>query len=207
MECPYPEVPAEKAGTLNLGVALGENVAFGLVSGRSMAAQAAVVKRIREEKLYQALEPLWEEFCPKYLNMSRAEADRLIRLYVEFGPGYFDVSQLTRVSPETYRALSGAVRDGAIHIDGQSIELKAQNSREVAAAVARLRKTTRKTDPIGELQRLSTAFVQELQKAAKKEHNGGNWTQFTALFEQVQSELARIGAENSIGAEGGQQNG
>jgi hypothetical protein len=37
MENLFPEIPAESAGLLTLGVALGENVAFGVVSGRTAA--------------------------------------------------------------------------------------------------------------------------------------------------------------------------
>jgi hypothetical protein len=41
MENLFPEIPAESAGLLTLGVALGENVAFGVVSGRTAAAQGS----------------------------------------------------------------------------------------------------------------------------------------------------------------------
>jgi hypothetical protein len=41
MENLFPEIPAESAGLLALGVALGENVAFGVVSGRTAAAQGS----------------------------------------------------------------------------------------------------------------------------------------------------------------------
>ena len=47
---------------------------------------------------------------------------------------------LTRISPETYRAIAPAVKDGALHVDGEAIELNAENSRKVAAAVSRLRR-------------------------------------------------------------------
>jgi hypothetical protein len=38
--------------------------------------EAAWLQRVRQEKLFQALEPTWEQFCPKYLRISRAEAVR-----------------------------------------------------------------------------------------------------------------------------------
>jgi hypothetical protein len=66
MENLFPEIPAESAGLLTLGIALGENVAFGVVSGRTAAAQAACLQRVRQEKRFQALESTWEQFCPKY---------------------------------------------------------------------------------------------------------------------------------------------
>ena len=58
---------------------------------------------MREQKLFQALEPTWEQYCHKYLKISRVEADRAIRLWEEFGAGYFEMAQLTGISAETYR--------------------------------------------------------------------------------------------------------
>ena len=202
MENLFPEIPAESAGLLTLGVALGENVAFGVVSGRTAAAQAACLQRVRDEKLFQALEPSWEQFCPKYLRISRAEADRTIRLWEEFGSGYFEMAQLTRISPETYRAIAPAVQDGALHVDGEAIELNAENSRKVAAAVSRLRRAipgrTAPRNPIEDLRQRSIVLVQEFETIARKERDGENWPQLTAVLRLLRSELTRIAAENSV---------
>jgi len=202
MENLFPEIPAESAGLLTLGVALGENVAFGVVSGRTAAAQAACLQRVREEKLFQALEPTWEQFCPKYLRISRAEADRTIRLWEEFGSGYFEMAQLTRISPETYRAIAPAVKDGALHVEGEAIELNAENSRKVAAAVSRLRRAipgrTASRNPIEDLHRRSIALVQEFEEIVRKERDGENWPRLTATLQLLRSELARIAAENGV---------
>ena len=202
MENLFPEIPAESAGLLTLGVALGENVAFGLVSGRTAAAQAACLQRVREEKLFQALEPSWEQFCPKYLRISRAEADRTIRLWEEFGSGYFEMAQLTRVSAETYRAIAPAVKDGSLHVEGEAIELNAENSRKVAAAVSRLRRAipgrTASRNPIEDLRRCSMALVQEFEEIVRKERHSENWPQLTATLQLLRSELTRIAAENGV---------
>ena len=61
---------------LDLGVALGQNHAFGLIAGRCPAAQAAGLRRLREEKLYKRCAENWRDFCPQYLKMSRSEVDR-----------------------------------------------------------------------------------------------------------------------------------
>jgi hypothetical protein len=202
MENLFPEIPAESAGLLTLGVALGENVAFGVVSGRTAAAQAACLQRVREEKLFQVLEPTWEQFCPKYLRISRAEADRTIRLWEEFGSDYFEMAQLTRISPETYRAIAPAVKDGALHVDGEAIELNAENSRRVAAVVSRLRRAipgrTVSQNPIEDLRRRSIALVQEFEAIARKERDGENWPHLTATLQLLRSELTRIAAENGV---------
>jgi hypothetical protein len=61
---------------------------------------------LRENKLYKRVSPDWREFCDGYLNINRGQADHIIRLLDEFGPGYFELAQLTRISPETYRAIA-----------------------------------------------------------------------------------------------------
>jgi hypothetical protein len=72
--------------------------------------------------------------------MSKRSANQIIALFDEFGPSYFEVSQVTRISPETYRAIQPAIRDGALHHQGRAIALIEANSQEVAAAVAEIRK-------------------------------------------------------------------
>src|SRR5579871_3514858 len=61
------------AALLELGVVLGQSLAFGLVAGRCSAAQAQALRRLREERLYKRCTEAWLEFCPKYLKISRAE--------------------------------------------------------------------------------------------------------------------------------------
>jgi hypothetical protein len=141
MENDVSKLPAEVASALELGATLGENRAFGVIAGRCSAAQAAGLQRIREEKLYKSCTAKWAEFCPKYLGMSKRHADEMIQLLEEFGPSYFEVSQLTRISADTYRAIASSVHDKAIHIDGQKpIALIPENAAQVTAAVAELRR-------------------------------------------------------------------
>lgn len=71
---------------LELGIALGQNFAFGLVAGRCSAAQAEALRRLRDERLCKQCAETWLEFCPKYLKMSKPEADRTIKLLEEFAP-------------------------------------------------------------------------------------------------------------------------
>ena len=76
-----PESKTEDTGLLELGFALGQSHTFGLLAGRCSAAQAQGIRRLREEKLYKLCCEKWEDFCPRYLKMSRAEADRIVRLH------------------------------------------------------------------------------------------------------------------------------
>src|SRR4051794_24984919 len=106
----------ESNDLLKLGVSLGQTHAFGVMAGRCSAGQAEGLRRVREDKLYLQCEPIWKEFCPKYLGMSSSQADRIISNLEEFGLRFFQLSQLTRVSPETYRAIAPAVQDNAIQV-------------------------------------------------------------------------------------------
>ena len=111
-----------------------------MIAGRCTAAQAAGIRRLRNEKLYLACCPTWEEFCPKYLHISRAAADRTVQLLDKNGPIYFEMSQLVRISPATFRAIAPVIKDGALHLNGQAIELSMENANQVAAAVAEFRR-------------------------------------------------------------------
>jgi hypothetical protein len=149
--------PIEAAGSLELGTMIGQRKAFGLIAGRCSAAEAGAIRRIREERLYQASKLHWDEFCQVHLGMCRAQADRLIRLLEEFGPDYFEVAQLTRVPPEAYRAIAPAVKDGHIHWRNEAIALIPENSQKVAAAVASLRNAAKAEVPPAKAEQPSTA--------------------------------------------------
>ena len=207
MEKTITELPAEYAELLDLGTDLGQNLAFALIAGRCSAAQAAGLYRIRQEKRYKLCTPHWDEFCADYLKISRSEADKIIRLWEEFGAGYFEVSQLARVSADTYRAIAPAVKDGALHVQGEAIELSAQNSRRVAAAVAELRraipakKRARQIEMherLAELDRRCTAIIAEFEDIARKERCGENWLLFISTLSRANSELSRLGLENGL---------
>ena len=100
---------------------------------------------MRETGAYKVVSPDWEAFCPKYLNMSRSEADKNIRLFQEFGEKYFTVAQFAPVSAETYRAIEPAIQEGAIHYKGEAIELIVENARQVSAVIGQLRRDTAET--------------------------------------------------------------
>jgi hypothetical protein len=154
---------------LDLGMVLGQNQAFGFLAGRCSAAQAESIRRIRNEKLYKRIREHWKEFCPQYLKMSGTQADSIIRLWEEFGAGYFEMAQLTRVSPETYRALQPAIGNGVLNVNGEQIALTVENSRKVAAAVSEVRRSLPPKKPaapaahsrITRLDQLCTAIIEE----------------------------------------------
>jgi hypothetical protein len=143
---------AEATGSFELGKVVGQQEAFGLVAGRCSAAAAAALRRIREERIYKASGLSWHEFCPRHLGISRTQADRLIGQFEEFGPEFFELTQLTRIPPDAYRAIAHAVKDRQIHWQGEAIALIPENSARVAAAVAGLREAARPAAPVPALE-------------------------------------------------------
>ena len=196
---------------LDLGVALGQNQAFSLVAGRCSAAQAATLLRLRQEKKYLKCAANWREFCTSYLKMSGSEADRIIRLWEEFGAAYFELAQLMRISPESYRAIEPAVKDGALHHNGETIEFDAENSGKLAAAVAQLRsaeggkKPSRKNPPhremherLAELDRRCMKIAAEFDEISRKERSGENRLLLVRTLTSVRNDLSRIARENGM---------
>jgi hypothetical protein len=124
---------------IELAKMLGARQALGMIAGRCSAADAELLRNVRDEKKYLNLSASWDEFCQKHLHISKRHADRTIQLLKEFGPGYFELSQLTRISPREFRAIAAHVDNGSIRINGEAIALIEANSDKVAAAVSELR--------------------------------------------------------------------
>jgi len=217
MQEPISELPAEESALLDLGRSLGENHAFGVVAGRCTAAQAAGLLRLREGKAYLQCAPNWDSFCDRFLKMCRSEADKFIRLWEEFGPGYFELAQLTRISADTYRAIAPSIQDGALVYNGETIELNPENSRKVAAAIAEVRralpaakgapkKSGAKKPPrqfeaherIAELDQRCAAIVGEFKELSRKEQYGENWLQLTSVLSRHQVAIDALALENGL---------
>jgi len=91
--------------------------------------------------MYRAKKVNWPQFCARYLDISRTEANRIIQRFEEFGQSYFDLSRIVRISPESYRAIAPAVRDKTIEYNGEAIPLTPEHAHRVTAAVQALRQT------------------------------------------------------------------
>ena len=137
----------QKPGSFDLGTWLGKRQAFGMIAGICSAAEAESLRKIRDEKLYKTRCLNWDEFCSEHLGASRSNIDRYIRLLEEFGPTYFQVAQLTRISPEAYRAIAGSVGEDGIAFRGEKIKLLPENSKRIAEAVGELRRESRPAGP------------------------------------------------------------
>src|SRR5215813_9152441 len=188
------ELAPPDAAMLDLGVILGQNLAFGLIAGRCSAAQAESLSRLREEKLYKKCAPTLDDFCSQHLKISRVEADRTIKLWQEFGAAYFELSQLTRVSPETFRAIAPAIHDGVLHHNGEAIELNSENSRRVAAAVAELRSALPGRSPEFD------GLIQELRDLGREMNLANRIEKLDKCGVALVAEFEKISCDEGLGA-------
>jgi hypothetical protein len=130
---PVDEKPFE------LGQWLGRKQAFGLIAGKTAAAEVECLRRIRDGNLFRAKGVDWAGFCEQYAGVTSSYANRLIRQFEEFGPNYFDLSKIVRISAESYRKISQAVSDDGIAFGEEKIAISPENSDKIAEAVKALR--------------------------------------------------------------------
>jgi len=132
----------------DLGRWLGRREAFGLIAGRCSAAEAETLRRIRDEKLFRERARSWDEFCERELGASRRNINRVIRYLTEFGPQYFHVTQMTRITPQQYRSIAGHVDQSGINLDGEIVALLPENQQKVAGAVGELLQRSQQPAPL-----------------------------------------------------------
>lgn len=123
---------------IELGKWLGRREAFSLIAGRCSAAEVESLRRIREDNLYQKLGCTWEEFCSRQLHVTSRTVDRDIAYLRRFGPAFFTLRQLTRVSVREYAAIADRISEEGVHVDGQVVALLPENSEALAGALKTL---------------------------------------------------------------------
>lgn len=128
---------------VDLGMWLGRRQAFALVAGRCSAADAECIREVRRNKRYRVLKMTWEQFCEERLGITNVTANKIVRQLEEFGPEFFTLAQLTRVTPEEYRRLSVDVRGHALLHAGEEIPIEAENGPRLAAAIEELRRSAK----------------------------------------------------------------
>jgi hypothetical protein len=132
------DLPDNVREALDLGRALGQRRALAAVGGRCSAAHAQILRRIRDEKLYRPVAPSWRAFCARYLARSRRHTDRLIALLNRFGPVFFELSELTGITPKQFPAVQPAIQEDRLLVDGEAISLIPDNAPKLVAAVDQL---------------------------------------------------------------------
>lgn len=126
--------------TLELGAWIGRSQALRLVATHCGAAEAQCLKTIKDCESYKQVDMNWEEFCQNYLGIHRSTAEDIIRRFEEFGPAYFKLAELMRISPAAYRQIESAVSsaDDCLVLSGESIPINRENSQRLIEAVGAL---------------------------------------------------------------------
>jgi len=119
---------------------LGRREAFGLIAGCCSAAEIETIRQIQDEKLYQDLNCNWDECCTRHLHASRRSVDRELGYLRKYGPAFFTVRQLTRITVKEYESIAGHISEHGVNLDGALIAVHADNSHQLAAAVEELLK-------------------------------------------------------------------
>jgi hypothetical protein len=161
---------------IDAGAWVGRQQAFAVIANKCSAAQALCLKQVRETRLFEKLGLNWEEFCKEYAGISRENADRLIRQHEEFGDAYFRLSEIARISPETYRQIAGQVSDEGIEFDGGKLALTPENAPQIRAAIqtlrAQLKQARDASQPavpgIIQLQIRLDALIEEISRMARR---------------------------------------
>ena len=124
---------------IDAGAWVGRQQAFAVIANKCSAAQALCLKQVRESEIFEKLGLSWEEFCKEYAGISRVQAERLIQQHEEFGDAYFRLSEIARISPETYRQIAGQMSDEGLEFDGGKLALIPENGPKIRAAIQTLR--------------------------------------------------------------------
>lgn len=125
--------------SVELGAWLGRGQAFGMVANQCSAAHAECLRNVRESGSYKLLGLTWEEFCPNYAGLTRPRVDVLIQNLEEFGATYFRLSEIVRISPETYRRMVPKIEGEQIDIGGEMVSIVPENAVRIRLAVHRMR--------------------------------------------------------------------
>jgi hypothetical protein len=111
-----------------------------MLGRRCAAADAECLRLIPDRRLFVELALSWDGFCRVHLHVSRQKIDRQIWLLNEFGPAYFQVAQLTHITPNDYRAIASHITAEGLHVAGGVIALLPENTQQVSEAVAKLKR-------------------------------------------------------------------
>jgi len=124
---------------LESGYWAGRHQALGMIAGKCTAAQARALKEMRDNRIHDSVGLSWEDFCTRCLQVCRATADNVIRRYNELGADYFRLSEVCRISPETFQSVAPRIQGSAVELDGERIEIAAENAHKIRAGIRRLR--------------------------------------------------------------------
>lgn len=92
-----------------------------MMSSFSLATRAQLLRRIKQEELYKAVAPTWEQFCAENLPWSRRTADDAIRFLDVLGEDFMISAQHLGLGQRQLRALAAAPPELLPRADGDEI--------------------------------------------------------------------------------------
>ncbi len=194
------DTAAHPVSTFDLGAWIGRGQALSFVANHCSAAQAECLTRIRKEGLYKALNLTWDEFCKQHAGASRAHADEIIRRLEEFGAAYFRISEIIRISPQSYRAMQDKVKGEAIEVGGESIPITPENAPRIRQAISALRAELRNTQAaqaryslgITQLQTRLDACFEDMSALSRRPLDIGERSALKGLIRYTSSKIKHL---------------
>jgi hypothetical protein len=191
---------ANPVSTFDLGAWIGRGQALSFVANHCSAAQAECLARIRKQGLYKALNLTWDEFCTQHAGVSRAHADEIIRRLKEFGAAYFRISEIIRISPQSYREMQDKVKGEIIEVGGESIPITPENAPRIRQAIAALRAEVRDTQAaqvryslgISQLQARIDACFDDMSALSRRSLDVGERAGLQGLIRYTSNKLKRL---------------
>ena len=129
------EQPDRTHPVLDLAFLVGQRRAFGLITGKCMAASAQSLRQLRETRAYRELNLTWDQFCREHVGITRPVVDKIIRQLEEFGPAFFELSAILHITPDQYRQIAGSVDAEGVLYEGEKIPIIADNIAMLTRAV------------------------------------------------------------------------
>jgi hypothetical protein len=187
---------------LDLGTWLGRKQAFGLLAGKCSAADAECLRNIRENKLYRCLQLNWDNFCREHVGISRPVVDKIVRQLEEFGPAFFQLSGVMRITADEFRLIAGSVTEEGVLCNGERIPITVENASRLTRAVDALRSNAAlpAPEPVAQDAGRALARAEKLLRAALTElaslHSGqldaGGRARLQAAAGAARDQLNRI---------------
>jgi hypothetical protein len=187
--------------SIELGTWLGRGQAFGVIANGCTAAHAESLRQVRESEMYKQTGLTWDEFCPQYAGICRARADELIRNLTEFGETFFALSNIVRISPDTFRKVQKKIKNDSIEIGAELVPIVPENAARIRRAVQEARRDAKRAWHENRALRGETNVVMSLledcfrvleQQAAHVLMTKGEFETLSSIVEYIRGKADRV---------------
>ncbi|HUB78342.1 MAG TPA: hypothetical protein VMB03_06075 [Bryobacteraceae bacterium] len=194
------KAPLETVDVFEIGALVGERRTLSKLAGGCSAADAECLRKIRNSKQYLAKAKTWDEFCPKYLGMSRVSADRLIRHLEEFGPESFATMQQLGLSTREYRLLAPRMEGKTLLLEGESVEMVPENGPKIHAALREIRQPAEKSpeERFSSLAGQCRQIVSEFRALCGLKPGEEDRRKIAGELQNVTAELFRVATDHKL---------